>query len=274
MLYYIIIGRGAWVVSKKKLIIIFVAALITFFIWFINRDEPIDYENYDSMQLLSQKDHDELKKLGYSDSSIEKIKYFNNNYENHLKLLNMVKNNEFKHLGYDNRDKVDENGDFGFIENHFDIQDDYLTYNTTVMDFIYDENSERDVGRIGICFEWKIKPYAQKQTIAVEFPNYVTTDVYTLLTYVNFDDKNDIVYRMCEIDSSTFVQEFSTDFNSKINIDKSQYILESGLIVLDIKSFYGEGIAPIKLYSNYLSKPFLMKDKVISGQIIEVSSQM
>lgn len=244
------------------------AIIIAFFSLIISGDHPLNYEDYNAMMVLVQKENLDLKNLGYSKYSIKKIRQFNHNYQNHLKLLDMIENGELKHKGYNNRLKRDENNELPYTVNRHDIRDDDLMHNTTIMDFLYDKKIQRDVARIGISFEWKVEPYNQKQLISLEFHNYASTEIYTLLKYVNVNDNKDIEYRMCELDDTIFVQEFSTEFNSKINVDNKRYVLESGIVVLDVRSFYGESIAPIMLTSQYISKPILWRDKILSKQII------
>lgn len=194
--------------SKKYIVAIIIISSFLLF-WLSNKEKLLDYDDYKEMELLSQMSRIELEKKGYSDLDIKKIQEFNGNYKNHLTLLDIVENDNLENYGYNNRNLNSEvKGDFVYDENYFTIQDSNLTYNTTLMDLVRDKDADRDAARIIIEFEWNSKPKTQKQFIDVKYHNYILANIYTALKYENQNDKDDIAYKMCEIDPYNFIDEF------------------------------------------------------------------
>ncbi|NLK72952.1 MAG: hypothetical protein GX285_08045 [Clostridiales bacterium] len=231
----------------------------------LNINKTVNYNNYDEINLLSQMSESELKNKKYSNDDINKIKAFGVNYNNYLKLLDIVKNDNLKNHGYNNRNLNSElMSNFVYNKNDNDIQDDNLSFTTTVIDFFRDKNTDRDVGRIIIEFEWDTEAYNQNQYIDIKHPNYALVNVYGLLKYKNIKDKS-IEYKMFE---DYPIETFRIDYRKIIN--KQKYILKSGIIVLDVMSFYKESIAPLSISSKYIIKPFLRKEKILSEYIINV----
>ncbi|MFM1655822.1 hypothetical protein ACI7RC_27595 [Brevibacillus sp. B_LB10_24] len=253
--------------NKKFLLVIIIVSVITssILLWLSNKERSLDYDDYKEMELLSQKSRTELEKKGYSDLDIRKIEEFNANYKNHLTLVDIVENDNLENYGYNNRSLNSEvKSDIVYDENYFDIQDSNLSYTTTVMDLVRDKNADRDAGRIVIEFEWDSKPATQKQYINVKYPKYILENIYTYLKYENPNDKNDVVYKMCEIEPYNFIDEFQTNIDPGKTINQQNYILKSGIIVLDIKSYYMDSIAPFSISSQYVAKPLLGKEKILS----------
>lgn len=250
--------------NKKFLVVIIIVSLLLVF-WLSNRERPLDYDNYKEMELLSQESRAELGKKGYSDVNINKIKEFNVNYKNHLTLLDMIKNNNIESYGYNNGSL---NSDIVYDENYFTIQDSNLSYNTTIIDLVRDKNVRRDAARIIVEFEWNMKPATQKQYVMVNYHNYRPENIYTYLKYENQNDKSDVVYKMCELNPYNFLEEFYTDIVSKKTINQQNYYLKSGVIVLDITSYYVDIITDLSITSKYVEKSLLGKEKVLSEQKI------
>ena len=254
---------------KRKYLVMIIIVLFFLLIWFSNREKNLDYDDYEKMEVLSQKSTIELEKEGYSDIDIRKIKEFNINYENHLILLDMIESNNLKNYGYNNRNIDSEYRDnIIYDENCFSIKENGLSHTTTAVDFVKEEKLDRDVARTVMEFEWDIKPVNNEQYISIKYPNYIPEDIYTCLKYENLNDKNDVVYKMAEIMPYNFIDEFYTDITSKKTINQQDYILKSGVIVLDIRSYYLSGVAPLSIISQYKEKSFLGKEKVLSEQHI------
>lgn len=252
--------------KKKYLVIIFVVSSYLLFS-LVNKEILPDYDDYKEIYSLSQKSIVELKKDGYSDFDIKKIEVFRFNYKNHLTLLDIVESSDLENYGYNNRSLSDEvKRNFIFKENYYTKQDSNLSYTTTIMDFVSDENN--DAARIIIEFEWTTKPYSQNQYINVKYKNYAPKNIYTLLKYKNTSDEFEVVYRMSEIPYSNFFDAFYTEFVTRKTINRQNYILESGIIVLDLKSYYLEGLAPLSISSQYVGKPLFRKEKILSEQWI------
>ncbi len=255
--------------NKKFLVIIIIVFSFIFFN-LLNEKSP-DYDDYKEMELLSQKNSIELKKEGYSNLEIKKIENFRVKYNNHLTLRDIVEFGNLKKYGYNNRSLENEaKNNFIYNDNYYTRQDNNLSFTTTIMDFVSDKN--RDSVRILIEFEWDKKPYTQNQYIKVNFHNYAVGNIYTLLKYKNTDDEFDVVYRMSEIEPYTnLFDSFYTNIVSKKTISRQNYILKSGILVLDVKSYYEQGIAPLTISSQYAGKSFFGKEKILSEQkIIEV----
>lgn len=235
------------------------------FFWLSNKERSLNYDDYKEMELLSQKSSIELEKKGYSDFDIRKIEEFNVNYKNHLTLLNIIENGDLESYGYNNRNFSSEaKSDIVYNENYYTIQDSNLSYTTIIMDLVRDKNADRDAGRIIIEFEWDTKPYTQNQYIDVKYHNYIPVNIYTLLKYDNPADEYDVVYKMCEIKPSNFIDEFYADIVSRKTINQQNYILRSGIIVLDVKSYYVDSIAPLSILSQYITKSLFGNKKILS----------
>lgn len=254
--------------NKKYLVVIIIASMFLIF-GLSNKERSLDYDDYKEMELLLQKSSIELEKEGYSEFDIRKIEEFNVNYKNHLTLLNIVENGNLESYGYNNRNLSSEaKSDIVYDENYYTLQDSNLSYATTIMDLVRDKNANRDAGRIIIEFEWNTKPYTQNQYIDVKYHNYIPVNIYTLLKYENPDDEYDVVNKMCEIKPSNFIDEFYTDIVSRKTINQQNYILRSGIIVLDVKSYYVDSIAPLSISSQYIRKSLFGKEKILSEQKI------
>lgn len=259
--------------NKKYLVWIIIALLFLFF-WLSNKDRLLDYDDYKEMELLSKKSHIELGKEGYSELDIEKIERFSVNYKNHLKLLDIVENDNIENYGYNNRSLDNKTkSDIVYDENHYTIQDSGLSYTTTIMDLIGDKG--RDAGRIVIEFEWGTIPHTQNQYINVEYPKYIPANIYTLLKYKKPDDEYDVVYKMCELKPYNFIDVFFADIATEKTINQQNYILSSGTIVLDVEStIKGIGIMPLSVTSKYVGKSLFGKEKVLSEQKIVNAEQI
>lgn len=94
-------------------------------------------------------------------------------------------------------------------------------------------------------------------------------NIYTLLKYENPKDQTDFVYKMAEIEPNHYLDEFYTVIDAVKKINHQKYVLKSGIIVLDIKSYYVDsGIAPLNITSQFIMKSLFGKDKVLTEQKI------
>ncbi len=59
---------------KRKYLVMIIIVLFFLLIWFSNREKNLDYDDYEKMEELSQKNTVELEKEGYSGIDIRKIK--------------------------------------------------------------------------------------------------------------------------------------------------------------------------------------------------------
>lgn len=252
---------------KKKYLVVIIIIVFLYLLFSLLKKEILPYSDYNEMYLLSQKSSIDLKKDGYSNLDIKKLENFRINYKNHLTLLDIVERGELEIHGYNNRNLHDEvKSDFIFNENYYTKQESNLSYKTTIMDFVSDNNN--DAARIIIEFEWTAKPYFQNQYINVKYHNYAPKDIYTLFKYCNTNDEFEVVYRMSEIPNSISFDAFYTEFVTRKMINRQSYILKSGIIILDLKSYYPEGIAPLSITSQYVGKPLFGKEKILSEQKI------
>lgn len=258
--------------NKKYLVIIIIVSSYLLFS-LLNKEISPDYDDYKELELLSRKSSIELEKDGYSNFDIKKIEAFRVNYNNHLTLLDIVKSGNLENYGYNNRSLDNEaKSSFIFNKNYYTKQDNNLSYATTIMDFVSDKN--RDSVRIITEFEWNTKPYNQNQYINVNYHNYALKNVYNLLKYKNADDESDVVYKMCEIEPNNFFEAFYTNIISRKTIKRQHYILKSGIIVLDIQSYFETGIAPLSISSQYVGKSLFGKEEILSEQkIIDVEKR-
>ena len=253
---------------KKKYLVIIIVVFLCLFFSLLKKEILPNSDDYKELYLLSQKSSIELKKDGYSNLDIRKLENFRDNYENHLTLLDIVESGELENYGYNNRSLYDEiKNNFIFNENYYTKQESNLSFKTTIMDFVSDKNN--DAARIIVEFEWTVKPYFRDQYINVKYHNYAPKNVYTLLKYSNTNDEFEVVNRMGEIPpDSNFFDTFYTEFVTRKTINRQNYILKSGIIVLDLKSYYPESIAPLSIFSQYVRKPLLGKGKILSEQRI------
>lgn len=67
-------------------IVMIISVTIFLFLAFIIPKKTLEYDDYEKMELLSQKSERQLEKEGYFDLDIRKIKDFKVNYQNHLAL--------------------------------------------------------------------------------------------------------------------------------------------------------------------------------------------
>lgn len=255
---------------KKYLIFITIVFTAFLLFWFAHNEKQLNYDNYKEMESLSQISNIDLKEKGYSDFDISKIKEFKANYNNHLILLDIIINDKLKSYGYDNR--IIDNGvncDVVYDENIFIKQKENISYNTTVWDITRDQEANRDAARVIIEFEWASIPVTQKQTIRLDYHNYIPKNIYTCLKYENTNNKNDVVYKMCELEPKNFLDTFHADIVSRKTSNQQNYILKSGIIVLDLKSYYeNENIAPLTILSDFAVTTFWGKEKILSKQKI------
>ncbi len=181
----------------------------------------------------------------------------------------MIESNNLKNYGYNNRniDKKDKDNII-YDENYSTSKENGLSHIITAIDFVKEEKLDRDASRIIMEFEWDTKPSNNEQYISIKYLNYIPENIYTCLKYENLNDENDIAYKMAEIMPYNFIDEFYTDIASKKVINQQDYILKSGVIVLDIRSYYSDCIAPLSISSQYRDKSVLGKEKVISEQHI------
>lgn len=251
-------------------IVMIISVTIFLFLAFIIPKKTLEYDDYEKMELLSQKSERQLEKEGYFDLDIRKIKDFKVNYQNHLALKKIVENDHLKNYGYHNIIlKNGEKPNFSYEKNYFTIQNDHLSYHTSITDFGRYGDSPRDSARIVIEFEWKNKPDIRKQAIKVIYHHYVLDNIYTLLKYENPKDQTDFVYKMAEIEPNHYLDEFYTVIDAVKKINHQKYVLKSGIIVLDIKSYYVDsGIAPLNITSQFIMKSLFGKDKVLTEQKI------
>lgn len=258
--------------GKNSFTIIIVIVLIVIFSWFwlSQQDRSLNYDDYEEMGSLSEKSQIELENEGYSSFEIEKIKEFNNHYQNHLSLLDIVENDNLKNYGFNNRSLNKEVISIINDEDYFTIQNSHLSFDTTIMDLVKKgENVDRDGARVVIEFEWNHKPNTQKQWINLTYRNYVCENIYSLLKYENPNDQNDVVYKMAEIEPHNFIEKFYTEFDSRKKIHQENYVLKSGIIVLDINSYYSDsGVASLSITSQYGTKSLFRNEKILSEKKI------
>lgn len=258
--------------SWFTIIIVIVLIAIALSFWLSKQDRSLNYDDYEEMELLSKKNQIELQNEGYSKFEIEKIKEFNKNYQNHLSLLDIVENDKLENYGFNNRNLTNE-GNIRIIydEDFFTIQNSHLSFDTTITDLVkgVEKNVDRDGARVVIEFEWNHKPNTQKQWINVTYRNYVCENIYSLLKYENLNDQNDVVYKMAEIEPYNFIEKLYTEFDSRKKIHQENYVLKSGMIVLDIKSYYADsGVASLLITSQYGTKSLFRNEKILSEKKI------
>ncbi|HHY21336.1 MAG TPA: hypothetical protein GX525_05505 [Bacilli bacterium] len=253
------------------IIIVIVLIAIALLFWLSKQERSLNYDDYEEMESLSEKSLIELQNEGYSDFEIEKIKEFNHNYQNHLTLLDIVENDKLKNYGFNNRSLTNEgNNRLVYDEDDFTILNSHLSFDTAILDLVKaGEGVDRDGARVLIEFEWNHKPNTKKHWINLAYPNYVCDNIYSLLKYENPNDQQDVVYKMAEIDPYNFIEGFYTEFDSNKKIHQENYVLKSGILVLDIKSYYADsGVASLSITSQYGTKSFFRNKEILSEKKI------
>ncbi len=252
--------------NKKYVMAIIGVLIVVFASWFFRQGKSFDYDDYEAMQTLSAKSDTELRQEGYSVSSVNKIKAFNPNYYNHLALLDLE--GDLKNYGYHNRRISDESGhSIIYGEDRFPIKNKDLTFVTTITDVAGIEEMGRHVGRIVVEFEWNGKPSTKKQLVHVDYRYFIAENVYSLLTYENLRDENDVIHRIAEIEPRQFLDEFYTAIDPMKKIEGQEFVLSSGTIILDVASTFAESeVAPLSVTSQYTTKSFWGKENVLAEQ--------
>lgn len=216
----------------KKIAFIVTLVLLAGAGFFYYIQPVLPYDDYSAMKRLTELSEEELKKKRYAKEDILKIESFQQAYNNYEYLLELIEQDTYQSVGYNNREVEEKPGTVEYVSQ----TNSNIDFSLTILDYFMEKSTEQYKGRLLLEFDVKELSNSSKYYLDVSYPHFKVDSIYTVVRYEQKKDSTTYVDLILELPESNFFSTLSCEIDSAKSIGGEDYLLKSGVVIVDIGS--------------------------------------